>query len=277
MNISEILKKRVLGVPVLYLAGVAVLILAYVAWKMKATTDITDGGADVTGDPSAASDLPSEGDDPYGSLATQGTVTVVQQPAVTTPEPEEKSNEVWAKKGAEWIVGHPTPEVNPSGAAAIAALNHFLQGEDLSYDETQIVNAVIREWGQPPEGVTVTGKVTTDKPAQRQFSVFPGTHTVKGSNDNTYAKLAGLYYGSASVDNINLIAGNNPGREGSMLSVGTPVKIPLKRPPRYIKATNSMKNAPDIAKKNGITVAQLWAYNPGKAFPVPVGTSVRIS
>lgn len=276
MNLSAIASKRVAGIPVLYLIGAAVIVLAVLAWRMKPTAE--DANADVVGDPSAASDLPQEGDDPYGSLATQGTVTVVQQPAQTTPDPVVKTNETWARDGAEWIVQHPTPEANPTGAEAIAALNHFLQGEDLSFSETAIVNAVIREKGQPPEGVTVTGKVTNEAPAKRQFNNFPGQHKVVGANDNTFPKLAVLYYNSSSGETINLLAGVNPTLNSrANLAPGTVVKIPLMRPPRYVTATNTMRNAPDIAKKNMLTVATLWAYNPGMVFPVKVGAKVRVA
>lgn len=281
MNFSEFAHKKVAGIPVLYLAGAAVIVLAIVAWRMKPSADFTDDPDQTQGAPEDGSTLePQEGDDPYGSLATNGTVTVVQQPTAPVTPDIMDTNEEWIKAGAEWAVtaAAQAKGVHTTGAAAVAALNQWLQGEDLNYDQTQIVEAVIAEKGQPPEGVGATGKITNDAPAQRQFNNFPGTHTVKGVNDNTFTKIAVLYYNSNSGDTINLLAGNNPTLNSrANLAPGTVVKVPGMRPPRYITATNSMRNAPDIAKKNAITVATLWAFNPGMVFPVKVGTKVRIS
>lgn len=276
MNFSELIRKRIAGVPVIYIAAAAVIILAIVAWRMKPNTDITDTGADVVGDPSAGSDLPTEGDDPYTGLATQGTVTVVQQPAQTAPVVE-KTNETWVKDGAEWIVAHPTADLTASGTSAVSALNRFLQGEDLSYEEGRIVNAVIREKGQPPEGTGSVGKIS-DAPGQKQFTNFPGNHTVKGPNDNTPAKLSTLYYGTADAAHLNrLIAANTQlGPATGSYSVGTRVNIPVYYNPRYFTITKSTTYPSQVAAKNGITYQQVTALNPGVTAPYKVGSKVRV-
>jgi LysM repeat protein len=272
MNFSELIRKRVAGVPVTYLAAAAVLVLAIVAWRMKPSTP-PPADEPIAGDPDT--ELPTEGD-PYGGLATQGTVTVVQQPAQTAPVIE-KTNETWVKEGAEWIVAHPTADLTASGTAAVSALNRFLQGEDLSYEEGRIVNAVIREKGQPPDGTGSVGKIS-DAPGQKQFTNFPGKHTVKGVNDNTPAKLSTLYYGTADALHVNkLVAANTAlGPATGSYSVGTKVTIPVYFNPRYFTVTKATTYPSQVAAKNGITYQQLIALNPGLAAPYKVGTKVRV-
>jgi hypothetical protein len=284
VNYSELVSKKVAGIPVLYLAGAAVIVLAIVAWRMKPSADFSDAEGDVQGSPEGGSGVPTEGDDPYAGLETNGTVTVVQQPPAAA-EPVQKTNEDWAKEGAEWAVtgAAQAAGIHTTGAAARAALNHFLYGEDLSYEEGQIVNAVIREKGQPPEGVGAIGKIPTSAPtapsapAQKQFTNYPGTHTVRGSNDNTFTKLSVLYYGSSYAKNVDLIAASNLGiNRDTPIAVGTRIAIPYLTTPKYFTATSAARTASSIASKNGITVNRLNALNPGRVWPVKVGTQIRV-
>lgn len=279
MNYSDLVQKKVAGVPVIYLAGAAVIVLAIVAWRMKPSTDFSDSEGQVQGESEGGSDLPTEGDPDYSGLETNGSVTVVQQPTQTTPDKVEKTNEAWVREGAEWAV---TAEaqgkgVVTSGTAALAALNKFVYGEDLSYEQKSIVDAVIREKGQPPEAVSGTGNIITDAPAKTQFNP-PGIHTVTGKNDNSYWTLSALYYGSQSQNTIDLIQAANVDKLGfaGNYPPGTKVVVPKYIPPSYYTATKTVHTRKDIASRNGISEAAIEALNNTSQADFKVGAKVRV-
>src|SRR6185436_2945490 len=181
MTFEEFAKKKVVGVPVLYLAAAAVVILGIVAWRMKPTATDETAGVDPA-DGTAGTDDEANGlagmDDPYGGFNTTGTVVV--QP--TAPSGNDataafESNDEWARAGAEWLVA----QNKSTGTEASGALNKYLSGDNLTFDEGALVNAVIKEKGQPPDPITQIGSVG-EQPARKQFAGSNGTHTVMGSN-----------------------------------------------------------------------------------------------
>ena len=91
-----------MGVPVLYLVLAAAIILGIVAWRMKPAAETA-----VTEDPDASGGdtdpLTGTGSD-YGSLATQGTVTVVQQGTTTEQEAKEQTNEDLEKAAVAFLI-----------------------------------------------------------------------------------------------------------------------------------------------------------------------------
>ena len=270
MNFKELSGKKVLGVPVLYLGAAAVTILAIVAWKMKpAPTGDSETPADGSGDGAPG----SGSDDPYGDLATGGTVVV--QPVTPTPaEVVEETNETWERAAVDYLVND---RKMASAGAAQAAIRAYLDGGDLEYEQGLLRDAAVSKLGIPPEGLPQVGK-TNDPPAQRQFSNFPGKHTVKGSNDNTPAKLANLYYGNAAADRIDKIVATNHrmGPSNTTYPKGTVVSIPKWINPAFVTATTSMRTAAQLASKNAISQDVLRALNPNRTFPVAVGTKIRI-
>lgn len=275
MTFKDFAAKRVAGVPVLYLTGAAVIILGIVAWKMKPAP---------TGDSKTATDSGSTdgGSDAgvYDGLATQGTVTVVQQPtnpADVTPTVE--TNDTWVDKGARWLIAND----KAPGTVAISALTKYVNGQDRTYDENQLVEAVIKQFGPPPEGVAEGGGVGP-KPAQKQFTEFPGVHKITGNSDNSFALLSRLYYGVGTNvgGRIDLLqaANTNLGDDGPW-PIGTPVKIPAYHAPVYYTVpTNGMTRA-QVAAKNGITVAQLNTLNNGPNYnnvqTFPKGRKLRVA
>lgn len=279
MNFKELANKKVIGVPVLYLAAAAVTILAIVAWRMKALPTEDKAGvdpADATAGAEATGVDNSLAGDPYSGLNTTGTVIV--QPSATTPDdvaPAIGDNEAWVKAAAEWLVA----KNKATGTDAYTALNKYVSGENLSYDEGALVNAAIAEKGQPPDNVGTIGTIGA-LPAQKQFTKFPGAHTVKSTNDNTPAKLATLYYGAANADQINtIVAANfNLGPNTTTYPVGTKINVPMWTNPRYYTVTgkNSDVYPSNIAAKNGITYAMVMGLNPGYVFPAKVGAKVRV-
>lgn len=261
-NFTELAHKKVAGIPVLYLAAGAVIILSIVAWKMKPAPSAVDTTpADAAGDASA--DEAANGlSDPYANLGTQGTVTVVQQPTDTTPDPVVKTNDDWVRDGATWLGS--TAGGNVPGTDAYTALQKYVTGQDRTYAENGWVNAWIKQGGLPPEGISEGGTVQS-KPAQKQFPNPPGTHNVTGNSDNTLALVANLYYGNSSGDTVNLLEEANPSLASSTtLPTGAAVKVPAYTAPVFWTVTARMTWA-QAAAKNGTSEQVLKNLNNGTA------------
>lgn len=277
-KIRALMQKRIFNIPVLYIIAVIVAVLAYFAWKMKPQADFSSAPGDTQGAPEDGTTLPAE-TDPYDSLATGGTVTVVQQPADTSVPTVEKTNEQWVRDGAEWAV---TPAaqalgVVTTGSEAAAALNRYVYGQDVSFDEKKIVDAVIKEKGQPPEPISGTGSISNESPAQRQGNP-PTSHTVKGNNDNTYGKIAQLYYGRSGQTDVDLIQAANVNKLGfdGPFARGTVVVVPKYSAPVYFTTTKTVRSRDQIAAKNGVTGAQIEALNNTGKTDYGVGARVRV-
>lgn len=271
MTFTEFAHKKVLGVPVIYVAGAAVAILAVVAWKLKPATPAADAG-DTTGGTAADNAIdPTD----YSGLASNGSVTVVQASTDTTADPVVKTNSDWVREGAEWL----TTSKGVPGSQAAAALNKYINGVDRSFDEQTLVDQVIAEKGQPPDDIAEGGNVGA-KPAKKQFPEPPGVHTITGDSDNGYPQLATLYYGSSSADRQDLIqaANTNLGLAGPW-SVGTKVTIPKFQTILIYKTTKPIGKSA-LAGQLALSRAQLDALNNGPTWTawgstVPAGKSVR--
>lgn len=264
MTFKEFAAKKVVGVPVLYLAGAAAIILGIVAWRMKATpdttaTDTTDTSSDAQVDENG---LAVPGSDPYAGLSSTGTVTVVQQPTdVTATEP--KTNDDWVRDGAGWLVA----QHKADGTTAYAALSKYVDGSDRTYEENLLVNAWIEQGGPPPDPVVTSGTVGNPPPvaAQKQFPNPPGTHTVTGNADNSLPKLSTLYYGTDAGQYVDLLEFANPSvASASVLPVGTKIAVPIYHDPVFWTVPSTMTWA-QAAGKNGITEQQLRNLNNGPA------------
>jgi hypothetical protein len=274
-SFEEIAKKKVAGVPVLYLAGGFVIILAVVAYKMKSSTGAvtSDANANDAANPSGADSSANTAAD-YSGLSTGGTVVVA--PSTTTEKAAVETNETWGRSAVAYLI---TDKHVPPGDAQ-TAINLYLQGADLSFEQGGWRDAAIVKLGQPPEPLETIGK-TSAAPAQKQFSNFPGDHVVKGANDNTPSKLAALYYGSGNTNNTNLIVEYNHslGPASSTYLAGTKVHIPSRANPGYFTATSNTRYQSQIVKAahvTGLTEQRLLDLNPNLSFPVNAGTKVRV-
>jgi hypothetical protein len=272
-SFQEIAKKKVAGVPVLYLAGGFVIILAIVAYKLKPSS-----GA-VTADPNAVDGANPSGSDTntpdYSGLATGGTVVVAPQPTVTDTATAE-TNETWGRSAVTYLIN----DLHVPPGDAQTAINLYLSGADLSFDQGGWRDAAVKKLGPPPEPLVAIGKTGT-APAQKQFTNFPGDHVVKGANDNTPSKLAALYYGSGDTNNTNLIVEFNHslGPAGTTYLPGTKVHIPTRANPGYFTATAAARYQSQIVKAahvRNLTEQRLLDLNPNLSFPVAVGTKVRV-
>lgn len=270
MDFKAIASKRVAGIPVLYLGVAAVIVLGVYAWQMKAAPTVEETVEENT---------PQEGDDTsapdYAGLVPSGTVTVVQ-PAPTETEVVKQTNDDWLRAAVSYLMS----EKKVTAGEAQAAITNYLEGNDMTFEQGALRDAAITKLGLPPERVSSLGNVGTksEAPAQRQFSAFPGRHTVKGGNDNSAAKIATLYYGNSGVDYVNkIVAANHKFGTGTGYNVGTVIYVPKWVTPRYFTVTASTRNPGAVAKKNAIPYDEIIALNPGKVAPYAIGTRIRLS
>jgi hypothetical protein len=270
MNFQEIASKKVAGVPVLYLAAAFVAILAFVAWRMKPSAPEEE----PTGDEGTTPDNAPTGEDDvdYSGLNTNGTVTVVQGPPVAE-EATKQTNDDWERAAVDYLVD--AKLATPSEAQN--AIRKYLEGNDLSFEEGALKDKAIMKLKLPPEPLTTLGNVG-QAPGQKQFSNYPGRHTVKGSNDNTASKLAMIYYNSGSSPYAaEIVAANSAlGPSGTTYAPGTSVTIPKWTGIRYYKTTKSTLWPSQVAAKNGLSYAQIIALNPGKTAPYKLGEKIRV-
>jgi hypothetical protein len=282
-SFTEIAHKKVAGVPVIYIGGAFAVIFAIVAYRLKGnstavTTDTSQAdAANPSGADTSNNDVADsvDGTD-YSGLNTTGTVTVA--PATTTPASGDvtQTNQTWLASGVAYLMT--SAGGSHAGGEAQTALTHYLDGDDLSYQEGAMRDAVIAKIGLPPEALPGVGQ-TSSQPAQRQFSNTPGKHTVKGDNDNTFGKLATLYYGSNSADNVKKLYEYNlsVGSINSTFSPGTVITVPTDWTPQYYTVTGVKDtSASQIAAKNGLTTGQLGALNVGFVYPAKKGNRLRV-
>lgn len=282
---SSFWHKKTIGVTNIYLYGGAAVVIGVIAWRMKSSVLPTaTPTADTTSSDTA---LPSSGD-PYSGLgATSGglsgtpTDSTVTTPATNNnlPNASIPDNQTWVSKGIQWLVANN----HATGTEAQAALTAYTSGANYTYDQNVLINQVIKEQGPPPDPLPQLG-AASPAPAQRQFTAFPGVHTVKGANDNTFPILSQLYYNRNDDNSRDLLQAHNTGIANlSSFSVGTKVNIPVYEAPKFYTATKTVRSAKAIAAANGISETALGYYNDGGSgstpkltFPVAVGTKVRV-
>lgn len=268
--LKDLASKKLYGIPVLYIAALMVAILAVVAFKMKPSKELDE----ETVDTEEAEDLVPTAEDiataDYGFAATRGTVTVSGASLGTETSTVLDTNELWVRRAAEWLATQ-----GFTATAAHEGLTRYVEGQELSYEQGGMRDKAVAQFGLPPE--TVSPGTTKDAPGKR-VGTPPVTHTVKGSNDNTYTKLASLYYSRTDGLAIDLLQRDNVNRLGHAgpWPVGTTVKIPKWNSPSYAKAKSGMTTLAQFAAKNGVTKTAIMEMNDGMKFPVKIGTRVRV-
>ena len=268
-----ILSRKVAGVPVVYLLGVGVVVLAIVAWRMNdSSVNDAEADPDELGEDSALGAVSGIGgsDSAYDQFADSG--PAVQTDATLNSPSTVDTNSAWVKRGAQWAAAQGLA----SAVNAQTALGLYVDGQPLTYDQGVIRDRVVAQQGFPPEDTATPGKVGA-QPFRKQFNP-PGTHTIKSSSDNQLAELATGYYGSADLnDKIDLLQSVNPSLNGNgPYTVGTHVKVPAYHKPIYYKATAKIDTAKEIAARNATTASAIVALNDGMKFPVKSGTRVRV-
>lgn len=244
-NWSTLTKTKVAGIPVIYILLVVAAVALFMALRMKRSTDDEPTVEDAVTDEIA---LPTYENPTFEAQNPQGGTTVPDtgddgDSGVPDVEPPEPAGPVDSGGGDEPSEPIPAPTPTPSPVPA------------------------------PPP---------SPPPYKPRKQGTPGNwHTVEGGQDNGPGDLALLYYGVNNADAVNKIAAQNierPRDGAGKWPVGTRLWIPPNNPPRYFKATSTVRSAPDIAAKNSVNGGgpAVKALNPTKNFPVAVGTSVRI-
>lgn len=211
MNLSELFKKKIGPVPVVYIAAGLVAILGVVAWRMKpASEGPTEEGENA--DETAA-------DNPYEGFETTGTVIAAPNSTVTEP-PTIDTNEEWVRAAAAYLL----EKKLASPGDALTIMTKYVNGATLSYEEGGLRDEAIKGVGYPPEPLQGTSAVLAPV-AKKQFSGFPGQHTVTSPADNTFAKIAALYYGISDARAIAALQAANPTLGNTTFTVGTVVKV----------------------------------------------------
>jgi LysM repeat protein len=271
MDIKALMSKKIGGIPYLYIAGLFVVVLMVVAMRMKSTTTSTENTPSTPSDEGeSTTDAETEASADYGFAATRGTVTVSDQSGVTTTATALDTNELWLKRAVEWLISS-----GIGAGEAQSAISKYLDGASLSYAEGQMRDKAVKEFGLPPE--PITPGATAAAPGKRQGNP-PCTHTIKGPNDNTFTKLALIYYSRQDGDAIDFLQAANTrlGHKGPF-PVDTKVTIPKWKNPKYVTAKKGMTTLAQIASKNGVSQAMITELNDGVKFPVKVGKRVRVA
>lgn len=263
--IAGLADKKVAGIPVLYIAlGIGVVAL-YGAIAMKPSEEPSVSEEDVEGD--------VEGDDAGDtSVPVFSATPVIYQPSggSVASTPMEDTNELWGRRSIEWLVSN-----GSTLTVASNAIDKYLNGLEMSYQEAQARDKAVKQFGIPPEGILPTNSPSAPvRPASTQGTP-PLTHRVVNTRDNTASELALIYYGRNGKDAVNLIDAANIGVPHPY-KIGQGVKIPPYRNPKYYKATSATRTAGDIARKNGTTMQKIRELNQGMSFPVKAGTRVRV-
>ena len=242
------MRKRLAGIPVIYLVGGFVLILAVYAWTLKPSASLTASDAADSGD--SSTDVTGMADsETYPDMPT-GTVVVApatQSPDTSLINSSIDDNDQWLIKGTQLLVDR-----GISGGVAQGALQRYLDGSDLTYYQGSLRDAVIKEYGLPPYPPATISR-TNPKPARRQGPT-PRYHTVTGVSDNTIGELVQLYYGSnnAFLRNAVLADSHNKGLNGShgAYAKGDRVWIPNRPTPKDSMPKTPTKTTAHPSKKN---------------------------
>ena len=271
-------RRRVAGIPVIYLAAGIVAILAIVAFRMRNTNADTTMAEDVPMEAdqnSEADQFDTAYDASYAQFSTKGSITAVPAESANQDSVVE-TNETWLSKAVAWNI-----QKGVSAGTAQNALQAYLSGADLTATQGVIRDNTVKEFGLPPDPPSMTNPTPATPSASdipRRQGPLARTHIVKNASENTYAKLAALYYPTADSTSIALIRSKNVGRLASdgPFAVGTGVRIPQYVVPKYFMSTKKVDTAREIAAKNGISDDAIRALNPGAKFPVKSGTRVRV-
>ena len=286
---ASFMRKKVGGVPVVYLVAGFVLVLVILAWRLKTPSDPADATA-TAADPAldgggGAVDTSGEPSTVYPNMPS-GTVVVAPQADPVNTDPPVETNTDWLKKAVLYLVN----TKNHGAGEAQQALSLYLDGENLTYAQGVMRDEALKQFGLPPDpgsvGTTGPKPVPVPTPVPKpsvpvvaRQGTPPVVHTVRGVGDNTVTELIHLYYsGSATNDKYDLIQNANQGiAKGGPYKVGTKIFIPAYHAPKYYVATKTTVTASAIAMKNGTSVKSLGILNDGMRFPVKVGTKVRVS
>lgn len=268
-------RRKIAGIPMIYLVGAIVGVLAIVAFRMRNTNADDTMAADVpmeTDQNSEADQFDDKYNTSYDAFTTKGSISAAD-PGQTTQEAIVETNETWLAKAVPWNI-----KKGVSAGTAQNALQAYLAGSNLTMEQSTIRDQTIAEFGLPPDPPSRTSATPTTTPTARNQGPLPRYHKIESTSDNTYAKIASIYYPSSDTTSVTLLRNANKGRlvTDGPWKIGATVYVPKYVVPKYYISTKKTNTATEIAKKNGISTASLTALNPGVKFPVKAGTKIRV-
>jgi LysM repeat protein len=165
MDRLAFLKRKVGGVPVLYIAAGVVAILAVYAWRAKVVP------ADAPAD--------SETGDSENADAAESFPEIERFPSAAAPSPTvdvtppDKTNEDWRRDAIGYLISQ-----GASAGAAHDAIERYIDGESLSVEQGKLRDNAVRKLGLPPDvfraGATATpAPKPAPKPAAPPVKVLP--------------------------------------------------------------------------------------------------------
>ena len=272
---TSIWRRKVAGIPVIYLAGAIVGVLAIIAFRMRNTnaeTPMADNVPMETDQNTEADTFDTNYDASYAAFQTKGSITAAA-PETATQEPVVETNETWLSKAVQWNIKN-----GVTAGTAQNALQTYLAGSSLTAEQAVIRDNTIAEFGLPPDPPYQTSATPKATPSARNQGPLPRYHKIESTSDNTYAKIASIYYPSSDKTSVDLLRNANRGRlvTDGPWRIGTTVSVPKYVIPKYYTSTKKTNTAKEIASKNGISTASLTALNPTVKFPVKAGTRIRV-
>lgn len=152
-SVKGLAKKKVAGVPVLYIGAALVAVLAVYAYKMKASPATPAGDAT---DAPAAPDLTSPANAAYPA-PTDGSVTVTSAPIPAgdntgAGNASIETAEDWVRKGVSLL----STKYGVSGGVAQRELGLYLDGHPLSVTQAKHRDIVIKAYGLPPNFIATS-------------------------------------------------------------------------------------------------------------------------
>lgn len=153
---DNIAKKKLAGIPVLYIALAVVLILAFFAWRMRGndSASIEETEIDEFAGLGQTEFMEAEVN-PYVPSNT----VLVQQPANTGVVTYE-SNDAWLSAAITWLIQN----LNITTGVAQTAVMAYLDGRDMTMTQANYIDAVVRAIGLPPYPNYI-GAITPDRAA----------------------------------------------------------------------------------------------------------------
>jgi len=165
---KEVVSRKYAGVPFSVWAAVVVVgTLGYTYWKNRQTA------ATAAANPANAA--------PTGDTAATGQpIFLAQQPpvqsttgAVLTGTGQPQTNEDWRRQAVEWLIQHR----NLTADHAQAVVDGYLSGGNLSFQDGQLRDAVISQFGIPPELPSPVGTTGPELSAPTGFVVSDVTRS----------------------------------------------------------------------------------------------------
>ena len=261
-GIKGIISSKVGGIPVW---GIAIVALGGMVWYLNKGTTTTPSSDTVSSDTS--SDITSD----TAPISTTGDSTIASSTSEVT---QTSTNADWQKSAMQLIV-----PLGLDRSVVESGIAKYLAGDGLTWDENTAINAIITKIGPPPEGTGGVSAVAKNNAAAKRQGTPPVQHTVKSSNEDSYAKLAQLYWGRSDTAAINQLREDNPSYSTATgFDIGTVIHVGKYRNPSYYVTTSKVRTLAAVAAHNGLTQPQIMALNPTLKYGVnlKIGEKVQV-